>query len=211
MKPSAFPEPVVIIANGEYPSHPLPLGKIEYAKTRICTDGSADRLMAQGFVPDVIVGDMDSVDLPKSEFHGVWVSSQDQKTTDMEKALNWCQKQNISKVTIVGASGQRDDHTLANYVIISEFSEAMEISMVTDGSTIRYLKPGQHTFTVNKHQSVSLLAFMPVRSITARGLKYPLREETLLPSGRGISNLAEQNHIKIHTSDPIWFFLQHSA
>ena len=40
-----FSKPFIILANGQYPSHPAALNKLQTAGTIICTDGSANKLL----------------------------------------------------------------------------------------------------------------------------------------------------------------------
>ncbi len=54
-------KPYIILANGQYPTHPAALNKLHTAGTIICTDGSANKLLENGLAPNVIIGDMDSV------------------------------------------------------------------------------------------------------------------------------------------------------
>ena len=68
MENVSFPNPVVILVNGEFPSHSLSIQKLNNAGTIICTDGSADKLLAHERTPDVIIGDMDSTKLNKDDF-----------------------------------------------------------------------------------------------------------------------------------------------
>ena len=56
------PEPVVILANGDYPSHKKPLLILEDSGTIICCDGSANNLVKHGIEPHYILGDLDSID-----------------------------------------------------------------------------------------------------------------------------------------------------
>ena len=51
----------VILANGEYPSHPLPLQMLENAEFVVCCDGAANEYILRGHTPDVIIGDGDSL------------------------------------------------------------------------------------------------------------------------------------------------------
>ena len=62
-----FKTPFILLANGEFPTHPVPLRFLNSAETIICTDGSADKLLAHGRTPDVIIGDMDSTKLKKND------------------------------------------------------------------------------------------------------------------------------------------------
>ena len=51
----------VILANGDYPTHPIPLQILAYAPYIICCDGGANAYIDRGNVPDVIIGDGDSL------------------------------------------------------------------------------------------------------------------------------------------------------
>lgn len=51
----------VILANGEYPTHPQPLNILKKAPYVVCCDGGADEYIRQGHVPDMIIGDGDSL------------------------------------------------------------------------------------------------------------------------------------------------------
>ncbi len=52
----------VIVADGTFPQHEIPLGYLRNAKRIICCDGSARNLILAGMQPDAIVGDMDSLE-----------------------------------------------------------------------------------------------------------------------------------------------------
>ena len=51
----------VILANGDYPTHPIPLQILANAPYIVCCDGGADAYIDRGNVPDVIIGDGDSL------------------------------------------------------------------------------------------------------------------------------------------------------
>ena len=54
--------PVVILANGDFPSHLISLGKLQDAQTIICCDGSVNNLVKNKMEPHYILGDLDSID-----------------------------------------------------------------------------------------------------------------------------------------------------
>ena len=51
----------VILADGEFPTADIPLQILREAKFLCCCDGAAAKAIAQGFMPDAIVGDGDSL------------------------------------------------------------------------------------------------------------------------------------------------------
>ena len=109
--------PIVIVANGKYPTHSYPLEVLDKAKTIICTDGSANKLQKHGVEPTFVIGDMDSIknikDFKDSEF--LHIPRQD--NTDLEKVLNYCVDSLIKEVTVLGATGIRDDLAFGKYFI----------------------------------------------------------------------------------------------
>ena len=57
----------VIVANGDFPSAAMPLQILQRAKIVVCCDGGADEYIAKGFVPDIIIGDGDSLSAENKE------------------------------------------------------------------------------------------------------------------------------------------------
>ena len=56
-----FVPEAVIVGNGDFPSHPFPLAVFDQAPCVVCCDGAANALADSGRVPDLIVGDGDSL------------------------------------------------------------------------------------------------------------------------------------------------------
>ena len=111
----------VIVADGSFPVHEIPLGYLEKASKIVCCDGSAESLIKAGFEPDAIVGDMDSL---SAELAGKYKDKifrdSGQDTNDLTKAVTWCTKKNYTDLVIVGATGKREDHTLGNISLLTE-------------------------------------------------------------------------------------------
>ena len=203
-----FQTPIVVLANGRFPSHPNPLEVLDSAGTVICTDGSADILLKFGRTPHIIIGDLDSTKLKKSDFKGLWIPDQDQYKTDLQKTLEWCLLNDLNEIAVLGAMGEREDHSLGNLHVLAEFSEKMTVHFITDFARI-YCVKGQQTFQSKKGQQISITAVEEVSSITTKGLKYALNNELFPPACNGISNEAEGDEFSINTSHPIWLFINH--
>jgi thiamine pyrophosphokinase len=205
---ASFQSPIVILVNGQFPNHSFPLQILDDAGTVICTDGSADSLLGLNRIPHIIIGDIDSTRLEKQLFKGLWVEVPDQNRTDLQKSLEWCFINDLLEVVILGAMGEREDHSLGNLHVLAEFSEKMNIHFVTDYAKI-YCINGQKTFQSIKGQQISITAIEHVSSITTKGLKYALDNEPFPPACNGISNEAEGDEFSINTSHPIWLFINH--
>ncbi len=201
-------KPIVIIANGKYPSHSYPLEIIDKAKTIICTDGSANKLKKHGFDPTLVIGDMDSINNIKDFAESEFIHIPRQDNTDLEKVFNYCIKYGINKVSLLGATGIRDDLALTNMIMLIQYYNKLQIRMVTDIYTIECIK-GKHTFSSFPQQTISLMAVYRVKSVTTKGLKFSLKKQSMIPSGMGISNLAIGNQFTINSSGKILLFRRH--
>ncbi len=199
---------VVILANGSFPTHEYPSQVLTEAEFLICTDGSADKAIAHDLKPDLIIGDLDSTRLTGKESPYNIIQVADQNSTDLEKALDWSVKNRILKVSLVGISGERDDHTLTNYLVATHFSKYLEIQIITDFSTMDFCS-GKCHFKSIPGQIVSLLNFEKIQSVTTWGLKFHLSNAVLEPSGRGMSNQALSDEFVVKSSSPLLVIRNH--
>lgn len=164
---------------------------------------AADRL---GLSLDYIVGDFDSV--PEGLLKKYRDMSTPVKTfptekdkTDTQIALELALMHNPSLIDIIGATGNRQDHVLANiHLMILPLQLNVE-AYILDTYTKIYLK--QKSFTIGKDSQagdyVSLLPFTPeVRGLTLRGFKYPLDAITMtVGNSLGISNVIVEETAEI--------------
>jgi len=203
-------KPIVIIANGKYPSHPYPLEILNTAKTIICTDGSANKLKNHGCNPTFVIGDMDSItnikDFNDSEF--LHIPKQDD--TDLEKVYDFCIDSLINEVTVLGATGIRDDLALTNMLLLLKYHKKLKIKLITDIYSVECIK-GKNTFDSIPDQHISLIAVYRVKSVTTKGLKYSLTKQSLSPSGQGVSNIAIEKKFTVRSSNRVLLFRGHPS
>ncbi len=203
-----IPDTVVVLANGSFPIHESPLSILANPGFLVCTDGSANKAIAGDYRPDLILGDLDSINSASRDFPCPVVEIDSQDNTDLEKTLVYLKVNNVEKITIIGISGDRDDHHLANLLILNNFSSMMNIQAVTDFFTIDFIS-GFVELSCRPGQVVSLLSFEQISSISTTGLEFPLADSTLVPSGRGISNRATGNQFSVSSSGPVLIFRSH--
>ena len=158
----------------------------EETVTWIGVDRGTLHLLEKGITPHVAVGDFDS--LSAKEFQQVSQIVSDIRTAPPEKdetdtqlaltiALNEYPEQTI---TLVGMTGGRLDHFLANLWMPLEprFRPFLErIEMRDAQNTITYFHPGRHV--IEKEQDKKYLAFVcltPVAKLTLEEVKYELKE-----------------------------------
>ena len=201
--------PVVILANGVFPKHPCPLNIIRQSGTLVCTDGSADAAIENGFKPNIIIGDLDSISNASSSYNCPVIPINTQENTDLEKSIEWLIENGINEICLTGISGGRDDQSLANLIILNHYTSQIQLSAVTDLFTIDFFS-GSRKFKSFPGQTISLLALEPVENITTTGLEYPLTGEKLIPSGKGISNRASGTEFSIVASNNLMVFRSHN-
>ncbi|OYT10917.1 MAG: thiamine diphosphokinase [Bacteroidetes bacterium 4572_112] len=111
----------IILANGTFPQTDKLLSILDSAKQIICCDGAVNKLVASGREPSVIIGDLDSADENiKQQYSDKLIHIKDQYTNDLTKAVNWSLAQGIKSLIIMGATGEREDHTIANIALLSK-------------------------------------------------------------------------------------------
>ena len=112
----------LILANGDYPSASLPLRMLEEAPYVVCCDGGANEYIARGYLPDVIIGDGDSLsEANRLQYASLIHHNPDQETNDQTKAVQFLLAQGKRKIAIVGATGKREDHTIGNISLLMEY------------------------------------------------------------------------------------------
>jgi thiamine pyrophosphokinase len=187
----------VILANGAYPTHNVPLKHLHDAGLIVCCDGAAEKLVAHGLEPGILIGDLDSVSPAlKKRFEKVLVQDSDQETNDLTKAVNWCISTGIKEVTILGATGIREDHTLGNISLLSDYSKKIDVVMLTDTGSFRVY---DRSVTVSSRagQQVSLFSIDPALAVSSSGLRYPLIALRLGSWWRGTLNEAEGDSFRL--------------
>ncbi len=189
--------PVVILADGVFPQHPYALQKLHEAQTIVCCDGAAEKLLAHGMEPHYIVGDLDSVsNATKERFADRLHQVSSQEINDLTKAVCFCEENNIRQITILGATGLREDHVVANISLLADYAEKMQVEMITDYGIFTAIHTTT-TFESVPGQQVSIFSLTPQTRVTLDGLKYPLHEALLDSWWKGSLNESLGLHFTI--------------
>ncbi len=164
----------VIVADGTFPQHKIPLEYLKNAERIICCDGSAGNLILAGFTPDAIIGDMDSLseDLA-NRFADRLFPDNDQETNDLTKAVFWCKSMGYTDIVIIGATGKREDHTIGNISLLAEYEKDINVKMITDTGIFIPISESS-SLKSSPGQQISIFSINPETEITSEGLRYPL-------------------------------------
>jgi len=167
---------IIILADGEFPTHEIPSRKLQNASMIVCCDGAAAKLLSCDITPGFIVGDMDSLDLSlREKYRNIIIESDCQQTNDLTKAFNHSLSLNPSRIIILGATGLREDHTLGNISLLSDYSLMSSVSVELWTNSGRFIPVNSGgIFYAAKGSQVSIFALDCNLKIESIGLKYPL-------------------------------------
>ena len=172
----------------------------------ISADGGASNTLKMGLVPDVVIGDMDSIKFEVKEKireksqKTRYISTSPQKDeSDTQLAVEYALGMDVKKIMITGAVGDRIDHTLANIILLSSPGlEDIDVRILTDNSDMFIVrKPVVVSGIPGK--TITLISLSPYTYFTGtRGLKYELKEEKLdFSPVRGLSNEFIDKKVKL--------------
>lgn len=162
----------------------------------LCADGGVAHALALGLTPDLVLGDFDSVSsdlLAELESRGLPLrrvpAEKDQ--TDTHLALAEAVRRGASEIILVGGTGDRVDHTLANLLVLPGLPASVTVTAIDAKNIIWLVRPGGRLAVAGKPGDyLSLLPLSPrVEGVVAEGVKWPLDGATLRwGESRGISN-----------------------
>lgn len=164
----------VILANGNYPTHDIPLKILSEASYVVCCDGAAGRYIDNGFMPNAIVGDGDSLEEKYRLHHAdILHHIREQESNDLTKAIRFLLEKGKRHIAILGATGKREDHTIGNISLLIEYARAgATVRMYTDYGVFIPCN-GRCTFESVPGQQLSLFNFTG-HYFKAEGLRYEL-------------------------------------
>lgn len=140
------------------------------------------------YVPDVAVGDFDSVDpqvLERFQKYGQIRFERhrpEKNETDTELAFTIAQEAGIDQILLMGATGTRLDHVLSNvHLLKAAMDRGMECQLLDKHNRIRLVD--RRTVFSRSQWEYSFVSFIPltmeVKGITLTGFKYPLKDHDL--------------------------------
>jgi len=183
-------ETVLVFAGGDPPPSWV-LVRLPRGAYVIAADSGFDHATRLGVKVDLLVGDLDSISAA-----GLGLAAEveqhptDKNATDLAIALDAAARKRPSHVIVVGGSGGRIDHFLANAALItaSAYSE-LELTWLP-GNAVVHVVRDRIELSGSPGDIVSLLPYGgPARGVTTEGLRWPLTDAELGPgTSLGVSN-----------------------
>jgi len=200
---------VLIVAAGKKPPVALLTERAGQADFVIAVDGGARVLKKAGCIPNLLVGDMDSVD---SGIVGFFTGAgsdcikleREKDDTDTFAALEEAVKRGAKNVVILGATGKRTDHMLSNIMLLKwSLKKGVKAVLEDELETIE-IGAGSFEVSGSPGQTVSIIPVNATARVTASGFYYPL-DNLLLKNSRprGVSNILVGDRAEVYSKSPV--------
>ena len=169
----------------------------------IAADGGYDTLMKIGVTPDLLIGDMDSINAEGTEVDSLTFPVRKDET-DTFLAYREGARRGYTNFELYGCVGGREDHTFANYSLLVYAKDA--------GHSVKMFGNGYYSFAMKNEKvelfgeelmHLSVFAFGgEARGVSLRGLEYSGEGITLSPLfPLGVSNRFTREPAEIEVTD----------
>jgi len=183
----------IVIASGSPPlTSQLP--SMSGDELIVAVDGGLSATRALGFVPTVVLGDLDSAqreDLDWADSIGVDIVRfpTDKDSTDLALALRWADERAVDHIVVLGAGGRRIDHQFGNWAVVADPDLNASVEVRDAGGTT-YVVHSELTISGSVGDTISVIAWGgPARGVRTSGLRWELDDAELSPtSSLGVSN-----------------------
>lgn len=184
-----------LVLHGDPPSDE-DLERLASCDLVVAADGGVEALRTAERIPDLIVGDLDSLtpDVFKwADAQGIQMERHPQRKdfTDGELALERVLEAGPDQVLILGAHGGRTAHFLQNLRLLERCHDAgADARMVGRGETLQVAAAGEALrFAAARGHVLDVLALEPDTRLTLHGTAYDQEALALQPhEARGVSN-----------------------
>ena len=161
---------------------------------KIGVDHGIDYMAESDVIPDIILGDFDSCEPDILKYYEEKdiekiVFPDKKNMTDTQLAFELMVERTMEEVVVLGAMGSRQDHTLANLMLMAHYGKIFNL-IYLDGSNKIELAKNYQNIKKGSYKYISLLPLSEKAvGVSISGVKYPLNKATLKStSSYGISN-----------------------
>jgi len=162
----------------------------------ICADGGTNKVIKLDLKPDLIIGDLDSIDskaLKYVKHHGIPIERypKEKDDSDTEIALKYLIDKGYKEITLVGVTGTRMDHTISSIFLLNRLLKNNIKGKIIDDNNEIYLIEDYIKLEKREQYYISVIPLtMEGIVITIRGCYYSLEEKHIeFNSTLGISNI----------------------
>ena len=184
----------LLCADGEWPPESVWKPLSEQCGVIIGVDGGTDAAISRNIAVNLATGDFDSITDTEVER----IALPDQNSSDLEKTLLFAAESGAETVEVVGVEGGEIDHQLAAFAALIEAPPELDIHLhMSEHVVMRCLD--ELEMVLPEGTKLSLFAFTACANVSISGVEFPLEEEPLAFSTRGLHNVALGGPIHIQS------------
>ena len=184
----------LLCADGEWPPESVWRPLSEQCGVIIGVDGGTDAAISRNIAVNLATGDFDSITDTEVER----IALPDQNSSDLEKTLQYAAESGAETVEVVGVEGGEIDHQLAAFAALIEAPPELDIHLhMSEHVVMRCLD--ELEMVLPEGTKLSLFAFTACANVSISGVEFPLEEEPLAFSTRGLHNVALGGPIHIQS------------
>ena len=173
----------------------------------LCADGGTNYCLSASLLPNIVIGDLDSIS--KETLKEIYKNNIpiekfpiEKDATDTELSVDYLIKKGFKDITLVGATGNRMDHTLANVFLLNKLHDKGIKGKIIDESNTIYLVDKELILTKEEGFFVSVIPITDSGiTISLRGFEYELNKVKInFGYTHGISNriIEDKGYIVVH-------------
>lgn len=162
----------------------------------IAADRGVEFFMGTDLEPDVAVGDFDSLSAEGAKYMETLKHTEirrlkpEKDDSDTQSAANYAIEQGTERIMILGATGNRIDHLMANFgLLMLGKIKQVQIVLVDAYNYMSLIESGM--ILKKKEQFGKYVSFFPIEGevtgLTLKGFKYPLNSYTLKVEDSGLT------------------------
>ncbi len=181
----------------------------------IACDKGIEACDKMGILPDVVIGDFDSADkgiVDKYRDKTYFINLKVHKDmTDTHVAVNYAIEQAFDEVIILGATGTRADHMLANIGLLKQFVENNIRAYIIDANN--KITMTDKSCIINKSENYTYISLIPytecVKNLSLMGFFYECDNINLtIGDSLGISNELTESKGRIEFSQGLLIIIE---
>ena len=190
---------VLVIANGEIPSSKVVNNLLQNCDFIVACDGGLNHCNELEIIPNLLCGDLDSIDSDlseglNSELTDV-IQMQNQDKSDLSKTLSYLKEQGFTSIDVIGIEGGRLDHQFGVWSCLIESDSYA--SLHYEDFVLKRMPNDTIQLQTKLGKIVALHAITPCKGVSLAGCKFTLNNDTLEIGTRGIHNLAQAETIEV--------------
>ena len=162
----------------------------------IAADRGVEFFMGTDLEPDVAVGDFDSLSAEGAKYMETLKHTEirrlkpEKDESDTQSAANYAIEQGTERIMILGATGNRIDHLMANFgLLMLGKIKQVQIVLVDAYNYMSLIESGM--ILKKEEQFGKYVSFFPIEGevtgLTLKGFKYPLNSYTLKVEDSGLT------------------------